>query len=102
MSAEQYQKIQALKRCTFLPGSYQKRFVRDMSAKPEDFELSEKQAVYVDKLYYMYRRQISALFPSILDRLPPLVKPGALVQLELPLDEKRYTEVFGLLVEVSE
>lgn len=57
---EQYQRdmINELRACTFLPGSYQKRFVRDMSTKPDDYELSEKQAAFLEKLHYMYREQI--------------------------------------------
>jgi hypothetical protein len=61
MTDEQRQKIRDLARCTFLPASYPKRFVRDMesllSVEPSP-ELSEKQATYLDKLHHMYRRQI--------------------------------------------
>lgn len=101
MDTEQKQKIQALNRCTFLPASYPKRFVRDiysMSQSEPDKELSEKQAAYLDKLYYMYRRQIGVFWN---EDMPPLVKPGCPVQMELPMGEKRYENIFGLLVEVE-
>lgn len=59
MTTEQNLKIQALCHCTFLPGSFQKRFVRDMGNKTPDSELTEKQSAYLDKLYWMYREQIN-------------------------------------------
>jgi hypothetical protein len=61
MTPEQRQKITDLKRCTFLPGSYSKRFVSDLHALPENALLTIRQAVYLDKLHYQYRRQISGL-----------------------------------------
>lgn len=59
--------IAALSYCTFLPGSYPKRFVRDMRWRMEnepDTELSEKQAAYLEKLAWMYRKQIKAKVPN--------------------------------------
>lgn len=62
MTSEQRAKVKDLIRCTFLPGSYQKRFVQDLHARLEDdTPLSEKQAAYLDKLHHMYRRQIGQL-----------------------------------------
>ena len=58
MTQEQKQMLAALRNCTFLPGSYDKRFVNDMSNKAEDYELSDKQAVFLEKLHHRYRRQI--------------------------------------------
>lgn len=46
-----------LSRCMFLPGSWDKRFVRDVSAYPADHELTDKQAAALHKLAYRYRRQ---------------------------------------------
>lgn len=60
MDDTQRQKVRELARCTFLPGSYQKRFVRDLEARVnEDTPLTEKQAAYLDKLHHMYRNQIA-------------------------------------------
>lgn len=59
MTPEQRKKINDLIRCVFLPGSYTKRFVGNMSIKPDDYELSEKQAAYLDKLHHAYRNQIA-------------------------------------------
>ncbi len=58
MDKYQREMINELSACTFLPGSYQKRFVRDLSTKPDDYELSEKQTAFLEKLHYMYRKQI--------------------------------------------
>jgi len=87
MTTEQYVKIHALSLCTFLPASYDKRFVRDMTCLPFDHELSDKQSVFLDKLYYRYRKQISAKYTGAgsvigsamravnLVKLPEFVKP---------------------------
>lgn len=59
MTDEQIAKINDLHQfCRFLPGSFDKRFVRDMSAKPHGYELSEKQAAFLDKTHHRYREQI--------------------------------------------
>lgn len=58
MTARHYEALQALKLCTFYPGSWTKRFVRDLSALPQDAELTERQAEWVEKVAYRYRRQI--------------------------------------------
>lgn len=59
MTTEQRQQINALRQCTFLPGSYDKSFVIGMSNKPDTDELNEKQAAFLAKLFHRYRRQIS-------------------------------------------
>jgi hypothetical protein len=53
------QALNLLNRCTFLPGSFAKRFVRDLSGKEDKqgYELSEKQKRYLWKLVYQYRKQ---------------------------------------------
>jgi hypothetical protein len=62
MTPEQRAKVDDLIRCTFLPGSYQKRFVHDLYARRNDENaLTENQAQYLDKLHHMYRRQIERL-----------------------------------------
>lgn len=64
MSDEQYAAIQLLNRCTFLPGSYEKRFVGDMSMKSKDYELTDRQAQFLMKLAYYYRGQIHKIDPA--------------------------------------
>lgn len=63
MTDEQRKIAAALWRCTFLPGSHDKRFARDMAARaamasPPD--LTEKQAAHLARLAYKYRRQMPA------------------------------------------
>jgi hypothetical protein len=48
----------ALARCTFLPGEYNKRFARNIAALPDDKELSDKQRANLFRLVHRYRRQI--------------------------------------------
>lgn len=43
------------KRVTFLPGSFDKRFVRDLKSVQE---LTQGQGEYLDKVFHRYRRQI--------------------------------------------
>lgn len=89
MTPRHYEALQALKQCTFLPGSFDKRFVRDLSALPADAELTERQAANVERLAYRYRRQIGRLIfesptriPSVqlermtADRTVTLIEPG--------------------------
>jgi len=62
MTDDQRAKVKQLIRCTFLPGSYPKRFVQVLHARlDDDTQLSDKQAAYLDKLHHMYRRQIERL-----------------------------------------
>lgn len=61
MTPEQRNKVNLLRRCRFLPGSFDKRFVRDMSTKSDDYELSKKQATYLDKTFTRYRKQIAVI-----------------------------------------
>lgn len=63
MTKEETKMIAALSKCNFLPGSYQKRFVKDMSyllayddidnSKP----LSENQHNFLVLLFHKYRNQ---------------------------------------------
>ena len=57
MTKTQIDAIQILSRCTFAPATTAKRFVRDMSTKSSDYELSDKQKSYLWKLVYQYRGQ---------------------------------------------
>lgn len=57
MTPKQQAMIKALSGCTFLPGSYTKRFVRDMSSLEPETLLTVKQAAYLEKMFYAYRQQ---------------------------------------------
>jgi hypothetical protein len=62
MTQDQIDSIKALSRCTFLPGSNAKRFVRNMAAAAEhrpEIDLTDKQAKYLADLIRMYRRQLA-------------------------------------------
>lgn len=52
--------IAALDRCTYLPGSFEKRFARDMAAlhKQADPQITARQRAWLWKQVYRYRRQI--------------------------------------------
>lgn len=58
LTSEHFGMIQDLKRCTFLPGSFDKRFVRNMSYHVEGSDITEKQAECLKKMHHRYRRQI--------------------------------------------
>ena len=64
MTVDQRAKLKALSRCTFPVGHYDKRFVRDLSALPEDTPLSEKQAAYLETVWHRYRKQHGFKFES--------------------------------------
>lgn len=80
MSEKQWTMTMALCRCSMLPGSFQKRFCRDLANnyQSHDRSLSEKQALYLEKLYYSYRKQISASGFYDATTYPPFVNPAAL------------------------
>ena len=51
--------ISKLVRCTFLPASFDKRFVKNIASQlANSGEITEKQRAYLVKLVYKYRRQI--------------------------------------------
>jgi hypothetical protein len=54
------QQARRLARCSFLPGSWDKRFARDLAARAEDPEatITEKQAAALARLTQRYRRQL--------------------------------------------
>lgn len=70
MNETQIRKALALGKCTFLPGSYQKRFAGNMEHAarhhPEQ-ELSKKQADYLEQLFHMYRKQIGNAHNQLCD-----------------------------------
>lgn len=55
MNDQQRRWLDQLSGCTFLPGSWDKRFVRDLAGT--DRELTAKQAAAIERLAYKYRRQ---------------------------------------------
>lgn len=57
MTEQQQRWIAELSRCTFLPGSYDKRFVRNLAAYSPDRELTPRQANALHQMAYRYRRQ---------------------------------------------
>lgn len=59
METETFLKLDALHRCGFRVASWEKRFVRDMSALGPYDLLSPHQIKTVDSLYWHYRKQIN-------------------------------------------
>lgn len=80
MTPRQLEIIAALDRVTFPPATSQKRFARDMvalaRAKP-DHVLTEKQADYLTKLAWRFRRQMPAhlAYPELDDERPLVSAP---------------------------
>jgi len=67
MTDDQVLKVELLTRCRFLPGSFVKRFVRDLYAEMTELiqwdcspQISAKQAAFLDETYWHYREQIKA------------------------------------------
>jgi hypothetical protein len=52
------QQINALARCSILPGTWDKRFVRDLAALPAGSQISPRQAQMIARLLHRYRRQL--------------------------------------------
>ena len=57
MTDNEHWMLQELSRCTFCVGSYNKRFVNNLSALPVGSDITEKQANNIHRLFYRYRRQ---------------------------------------------
>ena len=58
VSETEHAKLLALYKCTFLPGSWDKRFVHGLVNAAE---ITDKQAEWIDKLTYKYRRQLGGM-----------------------------------------
>lgn len=72
MTPNQIEIVDALNRCTLLPGSSDKRFIRDMARVPSGYQLSDKQENYLGALAWRYRRQMpSKLVPAKPDLTQP-------------------------------
>lgn len=59
MDAMHYEALQALSRCRFLPGSWDKRFVRNLSGLPTEADLTEKQIAQIERLVVRFRNQLA-------------------------------------------
>jgi hypothetical protein len=57
MTDQQQRWIEELSHCSFYPGSWDKRFVRDLATFPPEQELSEKQAAALARVAWRYRKQ---------------------------------------------
>lgn len=57
MTSVEIDAIQILSKCTFMPGTTAKRFVRQLSCVQSEYELSDKQQDYLWILVFQYRRQ---------------------------------------------
>ena len=80
MTDDQILKVELLTRCRFLPGSFVKRFVRELYASMTEAiqwdgnpQISAKQAVLLDETYWHYREQIKAQVTPY--RKPEFIKP---------------------------
>lgn len=76
--------IEALSRCRFLPGSFAKRFARDMAAMPENTRLTPKQRATVWKMVRTYRRQIPKWIVAAAEAW--LNRPEEIIAFEQALD----------------
>lgn len=66
ITPEQRARLNRLSCCTFLPGSWDKRFVRNLSGSALECEavnavlaITPAQAEQIDRLHYRYRKQIA-------------------------------------------
>lgn len=75
MTDAQYQLIQALSRCSMLPGTWDKRFTHDLAEKPKTYALSDRQDEFVRRLAYKYRKQITAQHPNLAIERPAELGP---------------------------
>jgi hypothetical protein len=57
MTNEQQRWIKQLAKCTFLPGSWVKRFVRDLASLGTYDLLTEKQTLALERTAWHYRKQ---------------------------------------------
>jgi hypothetical protein len=65
MTTDEISIIHALSNVTYLPGSFNKRFIRSLNGiadnKPEQ-EITEKQREWMYRLLYTYRRQVPIVY----------------------------------------
>lgn len=58
MTPEEIRVVQLMTVVSFLPGSFDKRFYRDVRSYPDDRALTERQHDYLMKIFHRYRKQI--------------------------------------------
>lgn len=75
MTDAQAQLIQALARCSMLPGTFDKRFTHDLAEKPRGYALSDRQDEFVRRLAYKYRKQLAAQNPNLATPRPAEMGP---------------------------
>jgi hypothetical protein len=64
MTPNQMDMIIALHRCVFLPGSFEKRFVKSLfnrlALRNDNKPLTDRQGNYLARLFHKYRKQIGS------------------------------------------
>lgn len=83
MTQEQIMQAKLLDGCTYLPGSFEKRFARNMAALAEtnpEKELTAKQADWLEKQFFRYRNQIGKADKQVKELLKDLKPPFELAQ----------------------
>jgi hypothetical protein len=100
MTPEQRSKADLLRHCTFLPASFEKRFARDMYAlsQHEDAALSAKQAAFLDKCYWRYRKQVRFYADIWKQEPPPFVQPPKQPNRQKVFEAERKLETWTELV----
>lgn len=59
MTEADYQTLQALAKCRFFPGSFEKRFVSNLASFAPHRELSERQRETLGNIAWSYREQLA-------------------------------------------
>ena len=70
MSDQERRWLEELSGCTFPPGSWDQRFVRSLSIKPDALHLTETQRQSLLRLRHKYRRQIQERYAVALQHYP--------------------------------
>jgi uncharacterized protein (TIGR02996 family) len=73
--------IELLGRCRLLPGSWDKRFIRDLNDRPEDYRLTTKQRAHLWRIAFKFRKQMGGQWGDI-----------AATWLAVPADERAFRE----------
>lgn len=79
--------IEMLGRCSLLPGSYDKRFIKAINAYPENHRLSAKQRALMWKLVVKYRRQSTVGANAVAWAHDWLGRPDMQIAFEQKLDD---------------
>jgi hypothetical protein len=68
MTADEIRIVQALYGCSFLPGSTQKRFVRQMFHRDRAKPLTDRQKAYLWAIAWSWRRQLPGVLVDLARR----------------------------------